>query len=456
MYKHFARMQSKYPLLALVLTLISAPVYSYDLLINGFGTVCASKSDLPKEWTTELPAYPFLTQLGTTSPYVYPSYNRPSYLGAERRVNYLANSKFGLQFTNIFNAQFKAIVQLIGRAETMNSNNYYVRMDWAYLQYNYNNDLDFQFGRFRLPIFYYSDYLEVNHAQPWVTPPEEVYYIAGNAFRNVDGIKARYSYYLNNWTIGTQLFAGSAEENISILSRPIDIKVRDLFGGILQIENDFLTLRGSALRSIYDTNLYDPLQGLVTMTNQLSGSTSPAASNLSKILDDTNVSIIYVGLALAANWNDFNLLIERASILSPGIISSARVGSYASLTYAWKDFAFTFTLGKTRPLQTEVNKYNAVQAFFATPQYMNSIENVGIAPGSGAGAAVVEQFYSYLSKQTSYGLDVRYDILPSLALKGSVKYLVPKQQGPGVRYLFTRVATVENVWVYRASFDFVF
>ncbi len=422
------------------------------MLINGFGTVCASKSNLPKSGTTPIPVYPFLTQLGTVTPYVANVFVRPAYIGAERRWNFLPNSKFGLQFTSIFDEQYKAVVQILGMAETMTTDNYYAKMDWAYLQYNRTDQLDFQFGRFRIPAFYYSDYLEVNHAQPWVMPPDEVYFIVGGTFRNIDGIKARYSYYMGDWTLGTQAYVGSFQENLSILGRDIIVKVRDMFGGMLQLDNDYVTFRASALRSIYDTNLNDPLIALVKTTNAVSGSTSAAASNILNKYSSNNQSIIYIGLGFAATFlDDFNLLIERASTLSPGIISTARKGYYGSLTYGWRDFAFTFTYGYSRPLGTEVSKYDAVAAFVNTPQYVNFIDR-----NSGAGNALAEQFKSYLGRQRSYCLDVRYDIIPSVALKGSVKLIQPTQNGPYLKYLLNRVQTLRHIWVYRASFDFVF
>ncbi len=425
-----------------------------DLLANGFGTVCGSKSDLPKYSTVQLPSYPFATQLGSVAPYTSTANYSPAYIGAARRWNFLPNSKFGLQFTAIFDDRFKAVAQLVGRGEYMTTNNFYVKMDWAYLQYNYNNDLDFQFGRFRLPAFYYSDYLDVNHAQPWVQPPEEVYFIVGNAFRNLDGIKARYSYYIGDWTLNGQLYYGSMNEQLNILSRDIIVKVSDVFGFCGQIEQDRFTIQGSVMRAIYDTNLNEPLLGLVNASqNPLLGGPFAAAQNLAGSLGDDDIPIIYVGLSLYAHLLDnLDLLAERASIFSRGIISTAREGWYASLIYSLQKFEFTFTYGFSRPLQTEVNKYNLVNAYFSSPQYLSRIDK-----NSGAGAATAMLFQSYLGEQRSYGLDVRYDIIPSVALKGSVKYITPVgQNNYAMKYILGRVATLENIWVYRLSFDFVF
>ncbi len=444
----------------LFLYAIFFPVKSlaFDLLINGFGTVCASKSDLAKYAIAEIPMYPFATLLRPlntgAAPYVGNVTYVPSYLGAGRRWSFLGNSKFGLQFTSIFDERFKAVVQIVGRAETFNTNHFTAQMDWAYLQYNATNDLDFQFGRFRIPAFYYSDYLDVNHAQPWVRPPEEVYYITGNAFRNMDGIKARYAYYFGDWTVNSKVWFGSMEDQLTIVAQPVYVSVNDVIGSSVQIENDRFSVQGSLMRAIYNTNLNDPLVGLATTTELLSGGPFLAAQNMIANLQDTDVPIIYLGLAFTANiTNNLDLLMERASILSDGIISTAREGWYGSLTYSFlEQYALTFTYGFSRPLQTEINKFNAVSAFFKSPQYLNNVDN-----GSGAGQAAINLYQSYLWEQRSLAVDGRYDILPSLSLKGSVKYVTPVGQGNMLnKYILNLQRTGKHIWVYRLSFDFVF
>lgn len=444
----------------LFLYAIFFPVKSlaFDLLINGFGTVCASKSDLAKYAIAEIPMYPFPTLLAPlntgTAPYIADMSYSPSYVGAGRRWNFLPNSKFGLQFTSIFDEKFKAVVQIVGRAETLNNNHFTAQMDWAYLQYNTTNDLDFQFGRFRVPAFYYSDYLDVNHAQPWVQPPEEVYFIVANAFRNMDGIKARYAYYLGDWTINSKLWYGSMEDQLTILSQTTYVTVSDIIGGSLQVETDRFSVQGSLMRSIYDTNLNSSLASLVSTTELLAGGAFPAAQTLSSMLPVNDMTIIYLGLALTANITDnLDLLMERASILSSGISSTAREGWYASLTYSFlEQYALTFTYGFSKPYQTAINRYNAVAAFFNSPQYLNNVDN-----GSGAGQAVVNLYQSHLGEQRSLAVDGRYDILPSLSLKGSVKYVTPVgQTGMLNKYILNLQRTGKHIWVYRMSFDFVF
>lgn len=428
--------------------------FGMDFLVNGFGTVCGSKSDLPKQAYVTIPNYPFATTLGVVAPYTTVAEYTQAYVGAARRWDFLPNSKFGLQFSALFNDKFKAVTQLVGGSESMTTNNFYVQMDWAYLQYNPINEIDMQFGRVRLPLFYYSEYLKVNHAQPWVTPPEEVYFISAGAFQNLDGIRVGYSFYWQDWTLNSKLWFGSMQEQLSILNRDIIVAVRDGIGTNLQIANDRFSVQASVMRSIYNTTLNEPLKGLSTAAQLLSGGPFAAAQQLQSMLPDKNVPIVYVGLALSANiFDNLDLLFERASIFSRGMISTARLGWYGSLTYSFLEkYAMTLTYGYSRPLQTEVDKYNAVKAFFTSPQYLATIDK-----NSGAGGAVISLFQTYLGSQRSYAMDLRYDILPSVSLKGEVKYITPIDQSAyAVKYLFARVQTQKHIWVYRVSFDFVF
>ncbi len=432
---------------------VSASTFGMDLLVNGFGTVCASKSDVPKYAFAGIPVYPYALQLGTVAPFVANAQFTPAYVGAARRWNFLPNSKFGLQFTALFNDKFKAVTQLVAGYEIFNTNYFRVQMEWAYLQYNPTNELDFQFGRFRVPSFYYSDYVDVNHAQPWVVPPEEVYFIVGDAFSNMDGIKGTYSMYYKNWSATGKLWYGSMHEQLSMLTQNIDVNVSDVIGGNLQFGNDRFSLQGSLMRAIYDTRLYAPIRGIVDATETAAGGSFQAARDLEAFLEDQDVPIIYLGLSLDAKFTDnIELLVERASILSRGMISTARVGWYASLMYSLNKFEYTLTVGHSRPLQTEINKYNAVRGFFTSPQYINAIDM-----NSGAGQALIDLFQTYLGEQVSVGLDVRYDILPNLALKGAMKWINPVGQSNLAReYILNLIHANKHIWVYRVSFDFVF
>ena len=53
--------------------------------------------------------------------------------------------------------------------------NFKADVDWAYVSYELTPKLLVQAGHKRLPIYYYSDFMYVGYAYPWVRPPQDLY-----------------------------------------------------------------------------------------------------------------------------------------------------------------------------------------------------------------------------------------------------------------------------------------
>lgn len=444
-------------LLCLPIILWSGISQGFEVMVNGFGNITAERSNLPKIATNNIPVYPPVTQdIAGGNPgvaRVLGIQGRPDYWGAERRWNYYRNSKLGLQFTAILDDKFKAVTQVVGRGEYLTSDHFKAKMEWAYIQYDHNDSLDIQIGRFRTPAFLFSDYLDVTHAQPWVSPPDEVYSIVGRAFRNLDGIKFRYKSYISDWTLYTRFYTGNFEEAITLLGTEVVDKVRDIFGLSIDAENETFNFHASIMRAVYDVPIDGTLKTLLSNSESVNGRTSQSLA-LSDILQDRNEDLIYIGLAAAVRFFDnYQFLGEYASILSPGIMSTSRKGYYASLVYERDKWSLAFTYGFTRPLNTDIRKYEIRRDFLLTTQAQNS--NIGA--NSAANNAFIEQLRSSLEKSRSYGVDGRYDITSSVALKASVRYVRPLEQGSAViAYVGNGAATQRSIWVYKLSADFVF
>lgn len=90
------------------------------------------------------------------------------------------DSLVGLQATSSLSDKASTTVQLVARA----ANEWDVEVDWAYLQYQVNDQLSWRIGRLRSPFYLYSEYITVNYAYPWISPPLEVYSIS---FSNING-----------------------------------------------------------------------------------------------------------------------------------------------------------------------------------------------------------------------------------------------------------------------------
>jgi hypothetical protein len=107
----------------------------------------------------------------------------------------------GIQIKKDFTPTLSATMQLVSRGDNTNYRPYTPTVDWAYASWKPNADSawTFQAGRKRIPLYYYSDYLYIGYAYPWVRPAPDVY---GWPIYAYDGVNATYETQLgnSNWT----------------------------------------------------------------------------------------------------------------------------------------------------------------------------------------------------------------------------------------------------------------
>ncbi len=85
-----------------------------------------------------------------------------------------SDSKLGVQLNANFVDKFSAIVQVVTQYQY--DNTWTPVIEWANVKYQVTPDLSVRLGRIVLPAFLISDSRNVGYANPWVRPPEEVYF----------------------------------------------------------------------------------------------------------------------------------------------------------------------------------------------------------------------------------------------------------------------------------------
>jgi hypothetical protein len=113
-----------------------------------------------------------------------------------------SDSKLGLQGTASFGPKFSATGQVVSRGVNEGRFN----LEWAYGNYAIDDKLTFQFGRKRLPLFYYSETQDVGLANPWVHLPSGQY---GWEIVNYNGANLLYRDQWAAWSSSMNFFAGS-------------------------------------------------------------------------------------------------------------------------------------------------------------------------------------------------------------------------------------------------------
>jgi hypothetical protein len=94
-----------------------------------------------------------------------------SYLGYDNSLSFDQQSLIALQADYQLNKTFSVTGQIIGHTNDQRESG----VEWLYLTYQPNRSTQIKIGKQRTPIFYYSDYMDVGFAYPWITLPQQVY-----------------------------------------------------------------------------------------------------------------------------------------------------------------------------------------------------------------------------------------------------------------------------------------
>jgi hypothetical protein len=155
---------------------------------------------------------------GSSTPWTYQQWKCPcSIQGWEYASVYQKDKGFqldqeslaGVQFRKEFSPTLSATAQIVARAQNPNAGSR-PTVDWAYVTWSPSTDSawTFQAGRQRIPLYYYSDYLYIGYAYPWVRPAPDVY---GWPIYAYDGVNATYKTQLgsSDWAMTASAWAGS-------------------------------------------------------------------------------------------------------------------------------------------------------------------------------------------------------------------------------------------------------
>lgn len=220
-------------------------------------------------------------------------------------VSHRELSRAGLQFNAEINDKTSAVVQLLARGR----DNYDAEVQWAYIDYELVNGLNWRGGRLMLPNSMHSQYLNVGYAYHWVALPSEVYDIV--PFDTMDGMDL-------TWSFNT----GSLSHDLSAFYGSLDVPDDTLGATVVYQGRDYA---GINLRSRWGD-----------MTTWLSYSHAKLSADLSSLglaaasIEDANIMGSSIGLQY--DNGTFFLMAERSE-LDPHAWFPYRWGGYVSSGY---------------------------------------------------------------------------------------------------------------------------
>ena len=286
------------------------------------------------------------------------SNNDAGYAGSNDSYELNSLSLLGLQAEFTLGEQTSVVSQLVAKGE----DDYDPSFEWAYIKHTFDNDVTVRGGKLRVPIFMYSDFLDVGYAQPFIRPPEEVY--GAVPFSTYVGGDIAYDLELDDSTMQLQAFAGKAKEG--------NIEFNYMYGASAGWQYDNLLLR-----AVYGTS-------------QIS---VPSTSSFYSIIpEDTKAEFFGLGL----KYDDGANLItgEYTTVEVDGQMSDTK-SAYLTYGRRFGDWMPYVTIAR---LETTDNSERV-------GQYFN------------LGGMTVPVAPLLTAERDAYSLGVRYDVMSNVSIK---------------------------------------
>jgi hypothetical protein len=143
-----------------------------------------------------------------------------SFNGYDNNLSFEQQSLIALRADYTFTDDMSFVGQVIGHsADNRNSG-----IQWLYLNYQATSNWSLKLGRQRIPLFNYSDVIDVGFAYPWISPPTQVY--TSYVFSEFEGLSSRYDFINNSLSGAVTTYYGVFDGDIYVSNdrRKADVK----------------------------------------------------------------------------------------------------------------------------------------------------------------------------------------------------------------------------------------
>ena len=149
-------------------------------------------------------------------------------------IEFNQSSFFALQAYADLTEGLSATVQLRARG----SDDWESDFTWAYLSYEIDPSWRIQAGRQRIPLYLYSDYLDVSYAYHWISPPSEVYKAP---FDSINGIASIHNFSIGDANLDLRLYYGQEDFETGDFYYDID----NIISAVASVNYGWWTFRSS-------------------------------------------------------------------------------------------------------------------------------------------------------------------------------------------------------------------
>ncbi|MEM5509653.1 porin [Pseudoalteromonas sp. AS71] len=306
--------------------------------------------------------------------------------GYDDDISFKNESKFALQLSADLHEKLTATAQIIARGE----DDFDATFEWAYVTYEYSDELQFSAGKMRVPFYKYSDFLDVGYAYRWVRPPKSVY---GIPFSTYEGVSVVYSSQLGDWDSTLQGFYGAFDGDIDVFGTELPAELNNLGGINWSLSYDWFSARAAYI--VADTSISSEDSGLIGLVSVLSDSGLTNTAN-DLITEEDKTS--FVGVGFSIDYENFLFDAEYTQFEVEDSILPEQSQYYASVGYRIDSVIVHFTY-EDNDDKHDSSRFNTIESIPA----LNSAVN-GALEGLRAQSNV-------------YTIGARYDFHPSAAFK---------------------------------------
>lgn len=332
------------------------------------------------------------------------NYNIPGHGNVNQDANFSTPSLFGLQLNTEITDKLSFMTQIVADGDDTNGNTaYQPTVNWMYAQYQATPNIAVRAGRFQIPLYMYSQEIEVGYNYPYTYLPNEIYRII--PFYSMNGVNLYMQTNLgdSDWNLSFQPFFGESSWDYDATLMPATITLAP--GVSTTITNQSMSFKGNKLFG-GDLTLSNTIFKIhVAYAQAAVENTTTLQGNAASVKDQTGR---FYSAGAELNYNHIWASSEYAhrELNAPYASLSAY---YASLGYHVEKFMPYVTYAKLWTTNwNDLTNYNNA----STSSAVNVTE---VAQGQ---------------KSVTLGLNYYYNA--NLLLKGSWTYIMPTQGGYGL------------------------
>lgn len=356
--------------------------------------------------------------------------------GVSRSWGVDPDSRLGLQLDVDFNRSFHAAVQWVARNHP--GNFFEQNLDWAFLRWRPQIDLDLRVGRLGFDVFLLSDYRNVGYAYLWVRPPHEFY--GSLPVYHFDGADIAKKFTLDQGYLTLKGFAGYASYQVpGGLSSTFDA-ASALAGGSLAYEGGNWRAR---VGYVYTQSTNEAPSELLftTLDDPQVNAVWPGARSLIRELSIKNTSVQYSSVGLAYDDGEWLAQGEAAYIHSDSNTFPTLVDGYVSLGRRFGKLTPYLLLGIAETLDDQVKVPDLLLPVPELIGLRNTVD--GLLNNNGI-------------DQKSVSLGLRWDVYENIAIKAQWSHFWLGENGTQLWVEPASGPTPRNVNLWSLGVDFLF